>query len=536
MSAIKVLIADDEVIIRKGIRTSIDWEPLGIEIVGEARNGQEALELAESLQPDIVMTDIRMPLMDGLALAAKLKEQKPHIKLVIVSGYDDFDYARQALKIGVSEYLTKPVGAGEMTKLMSKLSDQIRAERERHSEEWHNGMLLRESMPYIQGKWLNRLLKGEHQDEEMIRNRARQLHIALDGPEYAVVVIDIDDYRLIMEQSTDREKELIQFAIQNIAEELFGEKFTTAVCRTEEDTLAVLLSVNMSNKHLITACCEEMQQCVRRYVKLSVTLGIGSIISSLANVQASMEEAMSAIRSKVYRGKGQIIVFDAKEHAQMKSPMLIPTEEELELLQRLATMDFAGIRERLDKWFRHCAEEGVSYQHVQTLCVKLVVLATTHVEQMGVKRADLDPVLLNPYDEVKKYETAHDMKQWLLEMFESFVLTISQYKTSRYRNIVSVAIQYVQEHYAEELKLEDIAGHVYVTPNYFSRVFKQETGEHFTEWLNKFRVEKAKPLLRDVSLKVYEVAEQVGYNDYKYFAHIFKKYTGTTPKEYRNQL
>lgn len=122
---IKVLIVDDEMIIRKGIRTSIDWERLGIVIVGEAKNGQEALDLSGRLEPDIVMTDIRMPVMDGLALAAALRERQPHVKIIIVSGYDDFDYARQALKIGVSEYLTKPVGAEDLTKLMLKLGDQI---------------------------------------------------------------------------------------------------------------------------------------------------------------------------------------------------------------------------------------------------------------------------------------------------------------------------------------------------------------------------------------------------------------------------
>lgn len=533
---IKVLIVDDEMIIRKGIRTSIDWERLGIEIVGEAKNGQEALELSGRMEPDIVMTDIRMPVMDGLALAAALRERQPQVKIIIVSGYDDFDYARQALKIGVSEYLTKPVGAEDLTKLMLKLGDQIHEERDRSYEERNKGMLLRESLPFIQSKWLLRLLQGEAKLDEEMLDRARQLQIMLEGPEYAVAVVDIDDYLLLMGQASDREKELLMFALYNVADELLTERYPSALCQMDESSIAILLNVNRMNRHRILTMCEELSDCIRRFVKVSVTIGIGSVVPSLHQVNESMLEALNALSGKAYRGKGQVIAFQPGEHADHDEPVFVSAKEEAELLQSLTALDTAGIQDRLDTWFRHFAEAGASYPHVRSLCVKLIVLATNHVEQMGVQRSELEPVLLRPYEEVHKYETIFDLRSWVGRIFDSFVDHLTRHKTGRYRNIVAVAIQYMQEHYAQDLKLEDVAGQVYVTPNYFSRVFKEETGEHFSEWLNKLRVEKAKQLLKDVGLKVYEVAERVGYNDYKYFAHIFKKYTGITPKQYRNEL
>ncbi|TVX99835.1 response regulator transcription factor [Cohnella terricola] len=534
---IKLMVVDDEVVIRKGIRTSIDWLALNVEIVGEARNGKQALELVQQLKPDIVLTDIRMPYIDGLELAQQLKQHFPHIKIIILSGYDDFNYARTALKIGVTEYLMKPVGAEELTALVTRIGGEIAQEKLQNEKELNDQLLMRESFPYIQRKWLNRLLKGETRINDALLDKANQLRISLEGPEYAVVVVDVDDFRLNTEHAPDREKELIHYSINNIVEEVFSSVFQCTACQSDFDNINVLLNANMHNKHRILECCQEAQRCIARYMKLSVTIGLGQYVSDLADVHESYRQAVYAMQCKVYRGKGQIIAYREVESelqgGSAQHAILSPSEDEKELLEYLSTMDKAKVDQLLDNRFRQFAQSYVSYENIKSISLKWVILAIAHLEQMGI---DLNKQsLLNPYTEIEKYETTDDIRRWLGGVFAVFIDSIDTYKNVRYKNIVAAAIKYIHEHYSEEIRVEDISAQVFVTPNYFSRVFKEETGQHFTEWLNKYRVEKAKILLKDVSAKIYEVADRVGYNDYKYFTHIFKKATGLTPKEYRNQ-
>ncbi|MNI05087.1 HTH-type transcriptional regulator YesS [compost metagenome] len=351
--------------------------------------------------------------------------------------------------------------------------------------------------------------------------------------------MDVDDFRLNTEHVSDREKELIHYSINNIVEEVFSSVFLCTACQSEFDNINVLINANMHNKHKIMECCIEAQRCIARYMKLSVTIGLGQYVNHLAEVQESYRQAVYAMQCKVYRGKGLIITYQEVEPERQgessKREILLPSEDEKELLEYLSTMDQVKIDELLNNRFKQFAQNYVSYEKIKSISLKWIILAIAHLEQMGVDLNDRKHLIMNPYAEIEKYETADDIQRWLGGLFTIFIESIAAYKNVRYKNIVSVAIKYVHERYSEEIRLEDISAQVFVTPNYFSRIFKEETGQHFTEWLNKYRVEKAKLLLKESSAKIYEVAERVGYNDYKYFTHIFKKVTGLTPKEYRNQ-
>lgn len=532
---IRMMIVDDEAMIRKGIRTSIDWTQFGVEIAGEARNGQEGLDMALALKPHIVLTDVRMPVMDGLQLAEALKRELPHARVVILSGYDDFAYARQALKVGVSEYLTKPVGAEELIKLVVKLSDDIRLEERQQEEELRSQLLWNENLPLIRAKFINGLLRGDNRWQADRDEKAMKLKIPLQGPEFQVLVIDIDDLLLLTENAPDKEKEWLLFSVSNIAEELLEAVFPCSVIIGEFDGIVALLNVGTRNKHRIMEVCDEIRLNVRKYIKLSVTVAVGMPVTTLEQASLSYRQALSALQSKVYRGKGQIIRYEDKDVTAVEPAVPMPIEEERELLLDLKAMDRERLHERLESAFRHFLSARVPFEQVRTLSVKWLLQAAGLLEQMGIGTSGISPGLDLLYDEIEKYETVEDVKGWLQNKFRSLIDAMEAYKQSRYKSIVAVAMQYVNEHYGEKIKLEDVANSAFVTPNYFSRVFKEETGEHFTEWLNKFRVEKAKALLDDVSFKVYEVAERVGYSDYKYFTLIFKKYTGLAPKEYRNR-
>jgi two-component system response regulator YesN len=527
------MIVDDEPFIRKGIITSIDWQAYDIEVVGEASNGKEALTKALELKPHIVLTDIRMPIMDGLEFSKLLKEQLPGTRVVILSGYDDFAYAREAVRLGARDYLLKPAGAQELISLVLKLKEEIVKEQERKSKEITKNIAFNANFQLIKSNFMNSILKGEYNNYNTIIQKATTLELDLSGPEYQIVVIDIDDYVLITEDLPARDKEAMKFAVLNISEEIFKAKASALVFYSEFDYLIGLININNHNKLWTIEACKEIQYHAANHLDLSLTIGLGNAYKSLTKISESYKEALIAMRNKAFRGKGSIIHINTVNSNASSMPLLYPTEEEKELLTQLKSLNTSKLDEIIDKIFSRFINSPAGYNEIKNICIRLIIMSISTLEEMGI---NVEKSLSNnfyPHIEIEKYEFIEDLKSWLKNLFDKFIFLIQDNKTQKYKNIVSVAIQYIEQYYHENIALADIAKVTYVTPNYFSRVFKEETGENFTEWLNQFRIEKAKLLLRDVKAKTYEIAEKVGYNDYKYFFYNFKKYAGCSPKEYR---
>lgn len=531
----KLMIIDDEVMIRKGIRTSIQWEDYDIEICAEAKNGKEGLQKAIKEKPDIVLVDIRMPVMDGLEFADILKDELPSAKIVIVSGYDDFAYAQRALKIGVSEYLLKPVGAEELIELVVKLKTQIQQETNAMEKDYQFEQLWKENVQLIRNKFINSLLRDEAAIDQSFLKKAAQLQVPLDGPHYQVIAIDIDELALIADVDDVKEREWILISVANIAEEVLEAAYRCFVYPGDAGGLVAFLNMPADHRHQLLPLCEKIQAYVRKYMKLSTTIGIGEELDALGHASLSYQQAIAALREKVYRGKAQIIRYHRENHKESQPIAFIPTEDEKRLLQALTSMDRDRLESELDHVFDTFAQSRTPFQHVQMICVKWLLQGVSQLEQIGVRIPDDQTSLQQPYEEMQKYETLQDLKDWVIAQCRLMISLMEHYKKDRYKDIVAVAMQYVDQHYGEKIRLEDAANSAFVTPNYFSRVFKEETGEHFTLWLNKFRIEKAKAFLDDPSLKIYEVSDRVGYYDYKYFTQMFKKYTGYTPKQYRNR-
>lgn len=530
---ITMMVVDDEATIRIGIRNSIDWSSLDIEIAGEAKNGREALSKAAELNPDIIVTDIRMPVMDGLELTRNLKELAPKTKIIILSGYNDFEYAKKAIELGVCEYLLKPVGAEELVKLVVKLKDQIINENKKRNDEISSRMLFNETLPFIQSKFLNNLLKEGVSDKKAIIERAAILKLDLSGPKYQVIIIDIDDYLLITEHYPEKDKDLLKYSVMNISEEILSSSTNGFVFFSEFDYLLGLINIKSETKTTIMDICKEIQFCITRYLKLSSTIGIGGIAGSLDDISTSYNEALISLRNKMYSGKCRIIHIDSVAKKHSTELLHYSTEDERELLNSLRTMNIEKLYEIIDKLFMNFIEAKTGYNRIKSICLRIIMISASVLEEIGIKLESAVGEDFQPDIEIRKYETIESIETWLKRLFKSLIGAMQENKNNKYKSIVKVAIEYINEHYKQNLSLNDVAGKVYVTPNYLSKVFKQETGENFVEWLNQFRIDKAKALIGNIGAKTYEIAEKVGYNDYKYFSYNFKKYTGYTPKEYK---
>lgn len=534
-----VLVVDDEAVIREGIIRSIDWDQYGIKIVGEASNGKEALQIAQETRPDIVIADIRMPVMDGLELSKHLKELMPAVKLIILTGYGEFQYAKKAIEFKVSEFVLKPVGAEELVRIILNLKEEILDEKKRTEDGKSYELLLKENLPVIQGRLINRLINASYGavEKEDLFKKAEALHMDLSGPRFQVFILAIDDYFFRVGNQYPEKRELILDAVLNIAREAMTSYTKGFICR---DGMGLFVGLINAGQHAFNsvAMCRQIQLLISRYLKISVSVGIGNEKSDIFRVFESYEEAFHALRNRIYLGKNVVIhIRDVAKENEATGRVCLHSfsDEEEELLCCLKLIEKDRANDLFDRLFERFIATKADYNHIKNVSLSLLFAAFKSMERMGVHIEERLELQLDPFQEIEKYETAGDIKAWMKDIFGKLIDIIENEKNEKYKSIVKIAIDYIMKHYNEPLSLTAIAGIVHVTPGYFSRVFKEETGESFLEWLNKYRIEKAKEFLTGIGIKTYEVAERVGFNDYKHFSYNFKKYAGCSLTEYKEQ-
>lgn len=530
---IKILLIDDEVVIRTGIRTSIDWESYGMTITGEAANGKEGLEKAFDLKPDIIIIDVKMPVMDGLEFTKIVKEKMRNVRIVILSGYDDFKYAREGLRLGVNEYLLKPVGADELISILKKQCKEIMEEREALNKERVLKNIFEENLFYVQSRFVNSIVKKEYTEEAYIIEKAKELQINFAGPAYQVIVIDIDDFYLITENLSDKEKDNLKLSIKNIAEEVLKPLTNSNVYFSEFDYLISVINLKDAKDNKIYGLYREIRNCVKKYQNLTVTIGVSNACTGILKIPDAHSEAVSALRSKVFRGKDKIIDINQVDKTQITSPVIYPSADEKEIISFLKTMEIDKLNKVIGKICSDLIKMETEDVKIREICLRLITISASYLDEIGVDYRSYNHREFNPYNEIGKYETLEDIEGWLKDIFRYFIDVMQNSKNEKFKGIVKVAIQYINGNYQDDIDVLRMAAVTYVTPNYFSRVFKKETGKSFTEWLNIVRVDKARSFLKDARWRVYEIAEKVGYKDYKSFTFNFKKYVGCTPKEYR---
>lgn len=534
----KILIVDDDFVVRQGIIHSIDWQSNGLFICGEAANGREGFEKVQKLMPEIVITDIKMPVEDGLKLSERISEAYPYIKIVILTGYNDFAYARQGLKLGVREYLLKPVNADELLRAVVALRDEINREKCALDEELGRKALLMENNNLIRDRLLSKLVNGALSASgtySSVLQKLETLGIRLNGPHYKVLLIAVDDFLLLTQNSTETEKEALISQIRTLIEGELERDYRSAVFLNEYSYFIAILNCTGLPVFYEREMIMQVRRLVHERLCLTVTTTIGTERASLFEIPASYREAVYALRRRPYRNGDCLIEYEPSM-VQGGETIFEIKNEETALVQKLRTYRGEEIKDILCGIFQEAARIEMNFQQLKTTCIRLIMITISNLEEMSLLSQELCGGQFDPLSEIEKYETIHSLEQWMQQFFHEVGALLHSVETQKYKAVVKKAIQFVEKNYQSKIKIEDVVREIFVTPNYFSQVFKSQTGMNFTDYVNQFRVEKAKILLWNLDLKIYHVAEQVGYQEYKYFNFIFKKYVGYSPKEYRNNL
>lgn len=532
MPAYRVLLVDDEEEIRSGVGSKIDWKGLGFELVGEAENGEEALELADSLRPDLVMTDIKMPYMDGLTLCSHLARRFPAAKLVVFSGFDDFEYAKQAIRFKVSEYILKPINAAELTSVLQKLRVQLDAEREERRNLEALRRRYQESLPVLREQFYTRLLDGRVPPQR-VRELAARYDVRLDGESWTAALAHFD-LPGGEEPGPIGPGELLPLSVQQLIDEnldLPGCTFKTCLYN---DTVAVIAGFSATSGILsFLDALGRICKLARSYLGLRLTFGVGSPCSGPHDLKIPAAEARSALDYRVLVGAGRVIYIDDLE-PDRSARLAFDEADERDLAGAIKLGGEEEIHAVIDRLMRRVQDSRLPLAECQCFFLELVscLIRLSRADSLNLTEVfgpDFSGTAL-----LTDFNSPGDLGRWCTARCLRIRELIRRQRSDSTRRTVEKACSYIGENFSDgSLSVERLCEYLHLSPAYFSTIFKRETGMSFTNYVTNIRMEAAARLLRDTDDKTYLIAEKTGFVDANYFSYVFKKHFGLSPSRYR---
>ncbi|MBD2871372.1 response regulator transcription factor [Paenibacillus arenilitoris] len=540
----KLLIVDDEPTVRTGLRSYFDWASYGIEVAGEADDGDAALAMVEREQPDLILTDVRMPSLDGIAMSQRIAERYPAIKIIFVSGHDDADYLKSAMKVSAVDYIFKPVNLQELAAVIGRVAADMDAERLERRQRQELLVKLKEGMPLLREKFLLSLI-GDGAPKTDVGERIAFLGLDLpaDAP-YWVIVVSVDDMAEVTGSRSERDRQLLWYAVLNICQELIDTYLRGYALEHRAGEFVGVLRADAGGDaapdtaEALFALVGDIRASLERYLKLGVTIGISDRVNRLSDLAQAYKRAREAADYKWYLGKNRIITMDSLEGAEPEDGSARKYDRELtgKLLSALKADDAAQLEEAVDRFFADLASSrpgGLKY--ARNLCLQLVLAVGQLVMELGAQSPDLEAMEAELREALFEKETLGETKRLTESYLSSVRDRIREKRTGKVANVVERVRGFIERHYADgNLTVADIGKAVYLSPTYVSLLFKQETGQTVGEYLTQVRVDKAKELLRDPQYKFYDICYAIGYTDPSYFTKLFKKATGVTPSAYRD--
>lgn len=541
---LKIFLAEDEVVVRETIKRMIPWEELGFELVGEAADGEMALPLLIRQQPDLLITDIKMPFMDGLTLARLAKKEIPGLKVVILSGYDDFNYAKQAIGIGVEDYLLKPITKNALIERLSEI--RSRYEHEKTQKEYYE-KFQREMQAYEKNRSRDffEALVGGSMDMMEVYKRAEKLGLDIVAEAYNVLIFTMncdEDFSGQRDEYSSWEAESLE-----LLENFFAGHSSAMLFRSNIFSYGVLLKGQREAIEENTrACVDEIRKILSRQDgRREWFLAVGQSVERLSQIQKSYHTASRAF-SQRYLYDENILYYDEME--TMEHPGGQAETEDNAYLQKvdvnalnpaiLQKFLSNGLQEETENFVKDYfyaigqePMESLVFRNYVILNVRFSVIS--FIKGLGcdtneMESADTEEVLA---ESGKNMESAI---AYAKKMISQAIEIRDQNSGNKNRSILKTAVDFIDSHYMdEEISLNTVANVANVSSNHFSALFSQNMGQTFIEYLTTLRMNKAKELLRCTGMRSSEIAGEIGYKDAHYFSYLFKKTQGMTPSDYR---
>ena len=544
MDLYRIILVDDEEEVRKSIIRKIDWTAVGFAVVGDAENGEDALEKIENLEPDVVLTDIRMPYMDGLTLAERIRQKYPSMKIVIFSGYDDFEYAKQAIKLNVTEYILKPVNVEELTAILKRIKTNLDEE----IEQKRNVNLLREnykrSLPILREQFLKDLI-SRPMDGETVQTLLREYDIPLAGAKkWIAIAVELElEQELTQEEAPlplHEEKNLIPISVMQILSENLKPSYRFSLLSfsgSADAKIAGIAAIDENNSqteliNILGDICKE----IRKTLKVPVTIGIGHSTQKLENISRSFQSALDALGYRSVVGTGSTIYINDVEPG-IGGKLQFGSEEESALIQAIKfgpeekiRETVRGIVDRMNEARVHARQQQAYILSVANCMIQLIQQYDLNMEEIFAE----DPLGPDPFTVIQSMLNRENFSRWLYQTALKINNALSRERDYAARQVIEKAKQYIMDNYQDPgLSVEQICRYLHMSPAYFSTMFKKATGQTYIAYLTEVRLNKAVELLNMTDEKTYVIASQVGYQEQNYFSYVFKKRFGVSPTKFR---
>ena len=527
----KILIADDEQIIRDGMKKLIDWESLGLQLVGVAENGEEAYQMIKKFNPDIAMVDINMPQIDGLKLCKMIKEEEINCEVIIVTGYDEFNYAREALRLEVNDYILKPLTRIEITEILKNVVVKLDKKQKKLNEINDLNNKVKESISTMQSKYLNALMYGDINSE--------LFHLDSHYDWYLISILDIDTILSQLGKFKEEEIKLTKFAIYNIANEILNVKNSGIIFNTDENESAILFFSNGENSEIIVndfiGILEEIRSACSNYLKITVTVGVGTLVNDSRIISKSYYNARKAMEYRFFIGNG-VIVYANEFNYEFKEFKGGLVEIQSSIIKNVKGLNSNEVRRELDHFSKYMKLEKLDKNLCINEWIKLVIIMFQALVDMDV---DIEKILsgtINVTNKVNSFKNIEEIKIWVLELYEKCSEYIETYYDANKKYFFNIKF-YMKENFTnQDFSFQRLCDYMHLSPSYLSSIFKNHIGKTFIEYLTELRMQKALELLTKTSLKSFEIAYQVGYSDPHYFSSVFKRTFNESPTEYRNGI
>ncbi|MGI8257229.1 response regulator [Blautia difficilis] len=534
----KILLVDDEILVRDAIRENIDWGKLDCELIGDCENGKQAVEFVKTHEVDIVLTDILMPYMDGMELSHFLHDNYPDVLIVIFSGFGEFEYAKKAIQYNVSEYMLKPVTAMELTKVIENMKEKLDS---RKKEQRKMESLTQVSQDYhknanvIRSKALDCLVKCTREVQVSL-DELERMGITFQAASYRVAVFDIDTYSEMYQMDMDKQQEsaLMAFVLFNVGDEIVVQEKAGVVYQEGNNRVCIIFAGNRTKEFSenIHRICHEIQKKVKEVIGLETSIGIGSWVRSPYELIYSYRLAAKAIDYRYLLGGN--LLFDMEEKKTDNSIFLINDLETL--TEAIKSGDRRLMEETLGQIETEIksalVEKSYACIYLQQV-IRAIGNTCQSLSEEPEKIIAQREALLKAVTEQRMFSQAAALvEKYAQEVFDE----LQELNSSSGQRQGMLAMDYIQKNYMDPgLSLNSICSYLNISTSYFSTIFKEMTGETFIEVLTRVRMEKAKELLENTTMKNYEIAEKVGFSDPHYFGISFKKITGKTPTEYARE-
>lgn len=531
----KVILVDDEEDVRHSIAKKIDWKNLGFELVGEAGNGEEALNMAEKLQPDVILTDIKMPFMDGLELCRRLRNLNSSIKIAIFSGFDEFEYAKEAIHLDVQEFILKPIDAKELTQVFMRIKSSIDHETNQKRNLDRLRKHYEQSLPLFRQQLLVELLHGKNGTN--INHQSLKefgLDFDINNHKYCVAVVkyELDSN---INQLSNKDMQMLSLSLSQLMQERLNPSLQSYIVDFL-DHFSIIFILNQHDQvETVVKTMNQLFMPAKKLLGLNLSVGIGNVYSSINEIHLSAKEAQNVLDYQILYDPGySIFIGDIEPNASSISGW--DRQYITDIIKEIKIGNENTLNNKIHEFIGYIKKSNVSILQYQICMLELSsgFLEIIKSYKLDSKQADIDS-LLN-YQLTMNFNNMDKLEKWLFEYCNNLRELIGNERKDSTFTLINSAKEHIFQNYSDiNLSVESICSILNVSATYFSTVFKKETGCRFISYLTDIRMEKALEYLNTTDLKTYQIAEKVGYADPNYFSYVFKQKYSVSPSKYRTK-